>query len=91
MERLAVILPGSFSSFQFILDIRARGTQDFIVSKGQGTFDSEARAAEKQASRARDAADLASGAKSREQLWAENTMIPARMTSFDIRSVPIPD
>lgn len=54
-------------------------------------FDPKARAAEKQASRDRDAADLASGAKTREQLWRENTLLPARLTSFDIRSIPIPD
>jgi len=54
-------------------------------------FDPKKRAAEKQASRDKDAEDLATGRKTREQLWKENTMIPAHETSFDISKIPIPD
>lgn len=57
----------------------------------QRILDPEVRAAEKQASRDRDAADLASGAKTRAQLWAENTMMPARMTMVDLLSIPVPE
>ncbi len=49
------------------------------------------RAAEKQASRDQDAADLASGKKTRAQLWRENTFLPAHLTSIDIASIPIPE
>lgn len=45
----------------------------------------------KQASRDKDAADLASGAKTREQLWKENTAIPAHLTTFDISKIPVPE
>lgn len=49
-----------------------------------------ARAAEKQASRDQDAEDLASGVKTREQLWAENTFLPVSRTSIDFSKIPIP-
>jgi hypothetical protein len=42
------------------------------------------RAAEKQASRDQDAADLASGRKSREQLWRENSFIPEELAKAPI-------
>lgn len=62
-----------------------------MVSECDLILDPQVRAAEKQASRDRDAADLASGVKTREQLWIENTMLPARFMRIDILSIPLPD
>lgn len=59
--------------------------------KKQEPFDPKVRAAEKQASREKDARDLATGVKTREQLWRENTMLPAHVTTIDISKIPIPD
>ena len=61
------------------------------MARSVGRFDPAARAAEKQASRDQDASDLATGVKSRQQLWAENTMLPARLTTVDLLSIPLPD
>lgn len=44
------------------------------------TFDPAQRAVEKEASRAADARALASGDKSREQLWRENDMFAEAVT-----------
>lgn len=47
------------------------------------------RAAEKQASRDEDARRLAAGEVTREQLWKENTFLPADKTSIDWSKIPI--
>ncbi len=54
-----------------------------------GRFDPVARAAEKQAARDRDEQSLASGAKSREQLWRENSFIRAAGSEIDFASVRV--
>lgn len=68
-----------------------RASKPPAVSGPVGTLDPVERAREKQASREADARALASGQKTREQLWSENTLLPARMTSVNLRAIPIPE
>lgn len=58
------------------------------ASEAARAFDPTARAAEKQASREEDARALASGEKTRERLWKENSFLPANRTRIDFRRVP---
>jgi hypothetical protein len=61
------------------------------LAEDEATVNPEARAAEKQASRDQDAKDLASGVKTRDQLWEENTLLPASRTSVDVSKILIPE
>lgn len=69
---------------------RSTRTQVY-ASEPVRVFDSAEWAANKQASRDADARALASGVKTREQLWRENTKLPARLTSVDLLAIPIPE
>lgn len=60
------------------------------VGGRMGMLDPAERATEKRVSREADARALASGEKTRAQLWSENTLLPARMTSVNLRAIPLP-
>ncbi len=68
--------PNPLSEIHAIASSPALGYAMPMLESSQSGYDPEERAREKRASRDADAAALASGEKTREQLWMENSFLP---------------